>query len=165
MCMKYINTTAVCYKSLQIENNQIVSFNGPFDAIKALNEDKGYATDDFVVVTQLDFIGTNNPEKVCENPLEQGEKLDFVIRLTKCSRSEGNRLCLDLDKFSIDLADMREKNQIEMACFGFLNYTRMTQIDKIRLPLGTGKYVIKVLVKKAQESDYQIQAMTGLSIL
>lgn len=165
MCMKYINANAMCFKSVIIENNQIVSFTAPFNAMKSVNDEEGISTDDFAIVTQIDILGTNNSENKTENPLESGRTLDFKIRLTKLDRIEENRLGFDVDNFSIDLTEMKENKRTEKACFEFFNYTRMTQINKLHLPAGTGRYVIKVLVKYAEDEEYQIQSMTGLSIL
>lgn len=165
MCMKYINANAMCFKSVIIENNQIVSFTAPFNAMKSVSDEEGIFTDDFAIVTQIDVLGTNTPKNKAENPLENGKKLDFKIRLTKIDKIDENRLGFDVDNFSIDLAEMKENNRTEKACFEFFNYMRMTQIDKLHLPAGPGRYVIKVLVKYAEDEYYQIQSMTGLSIL
>lgn len=165
--MKYINAVASCYKSISNDKDSILSFNAPFEVMKAVTDEDGLSTDDFTIVTQLNFLGTSKEKHIEENPLEQGKTLDFIIRLTKCDKSEENRLGFDVDKFSIDLNEMKKKKLAEMACFGFLNYTRMTKIDKLSLPAGQGKYVIKILVKYAEDNDskYQIQAMSGLTIL
>ena len=166
MCMKYINTTVTCFKSINIENNKIISFNAPFNNIKSTSDDKGkLLVDDFSVVTQIDFLGTNNFERKSENPLEQKKTIDFVIRLTKCNKDLEKRIGVDLDAFSINLNDMHEKKQVDFACFGFLNYTRITNVTQLDLQGGTGGYVIKVLVKDSESSDYTIQSMTKLTIL
>ena len=165
MCMKNVNANAMCFKSVVIENNQIVSFTAPFNAMKSLSDENGICTDDFSIVTQIDILGTNNRESKAENPLESNRQLDFKIRLTKLDKVDEKRLGFDIDNFSVDLAEMKEMSKTEMACFEFFNYTRMTQIDKLHLPAGPGKYVIKVLVKYAEDENYQIQSMTGLTIL
>lgn len=164
MCMKYINTTAMCFKSVSMENDKIISYNAPFKSIKS-SDNGGISVDAFSIVTQIDFLGTNNETHKYENPLEQKQHIDFIIRLTKCDKDEEKRIGLDLDLFSIDLEDMYEKNQVDMACFGFLNYTRITNVNKLSLPGGIGKYVIKVLVKDSNTNEYAIQSMTSLNIL
>lgn len=165
MCMKYINTTARCFKSILMENDKIISYNAPFKSIKSNSDSDVISIDTFSVVTQIDFLGTNTDSNKMENPLEQKQKIDFIIRLTKCDLDETKRIGFDLDTFSIDLEEMYDKEQVYMACFGFLNYTRITNIDKLTLPGGTGKYVIKVLAKQSNQSEYAIQSMTYLSIL
>lgn len=165
MCMKYINATATFFKSITIENNKIISFNAPFSSIKSTDEKSGLSIDDFAIVTQVDFLGTNNPSHVVENPLEQKKMIDFVIRLTKCDKLEEKRIGFDLDSFTINLAEMYEKEQVDLACFGFLNYTRITNVDHLDLPGGTGKYVVKVLAKDSGGKEYSIQSMTKLIIV
>ena len=78
---------------------------------------------------------------------ESKKKLDFIIRLTKCSPDENQRIGCDLDTFSIDLNDMYEKRQVNQACFGFFNYTRNTKVDKLKLPGGSGNMLLKYLSK------------------
>lgn len=166
MCMKYVNATITCFKSVIIDNNKIISFNAPFESIKSTESENILTVDDFALVTQIDFLGTNNPMHIPDNPLEQKQQLDFIIRLTKCDKlDEEKRIGNDLDSFSIDLDDMYNKNQVNLACFGFLNYTRITNIKKLDLPGGTGKYVLKLLIKDSRESEYTIQTMTKLTII
>jgi len=91
--------------------------------------------------------------------------IDFIIRLTKCNKLEEKRLGFDLDCFSINLKEMARCGQIENACFDFMNYTRITNIDQLDLPGESGKYVIKVLVKNSEDQTYTIQLMISLTIL
>lgn len=165
MCMKYINTTATCFKSVTMEKDKIISFNAPFQCIKASDGNDGLMIDNFYIVTQIDFLGTNCEEHKMENPLEQKRTIDFIIRLTKCDRFEEQRIGVDLDSFSIDLGEMYEEEQVDLACFGFLNYTRIINVSDLDLPGGTGKYVIKVLVKDSDDKEYTIQSMTQLTIV
>lgn len=165
MCKKYINATTSCYKSTTILNNAIHSMNAPFRSIKSRSEDNTLCIDDFVVLTEISFIGTKNKENEFDNPLEQDKKVDFIIRLTKCDKEFENRIGLDLDKFTIDLKEIREKNQVNKACFDFYNYTRIINTGIIKLQGGTGKYVIKVLVKYAEDNDYSIQSIAPLTVL
>lgn len=165
MCMKYINTTATCFKLVTMDNNKIIAYNAPFNSIKSIEENNELFLDKFSIVTQIDFLGTSSPEHKADNPLEMKKRIDFIIRLTKCDPIIENRLGRDLDCFTINLAEMYEKDQVDKACFDFLNYTRITNIDKIDLPRGTGKYVIKVLIKNSEDKEYSIQSMTKLLII
>ena len=164
MCMKYVNATVTCFKSVTIDNNKIISFNAPFKSIKSTVNDNVLIVDNFALVTQIDFLGTSNSSHRPENPLEQKQKLDFIIRLTKCDQLEQKRIGKDLDIFSVDLDDMYKKNQVDLACFGFLNYTRITNVTQLDLAGGIGKYVLKILIKPSHEINYTIQAMTKLTI-
>ena len=160
MCMKYVNATVGCYKSVIEVNKKLVSYNFPFDTIDV--EDKKPAICDFQIVTQISIRGTLNEREKQSNPIEKKKKLEFVLRITKCDADESKRQGSDLDRFVIDL----EKEKIQMACFGFYNYNRITYVNHLKLPYGTGKYVIKVLVKEVGQSDddFSIQSMYALTI-
>lgn len=165
MCMKYINATTRCYKSITVVDNNVMSYNIPFTSIRHDNDETGITISKFSIVTNIDFLGTLNENNKKENPLDNKDTLDFIIRLTKCSSEESKRIGYDLDCFSIDLNEMYATNQIGKACFDFLNYTRTTKVDELELPGGVGKYVIKILVKKAKEKEYTIQSMTQFIVV
>lgn len=166
MSIQNINTTVTCYKSVTMDKNSVISFNAPFNSIKAISYEKGWAIDNLVIVTQIDFLGTINESLALNNPLELKKTIDFIIRLTKCDRDEEMRLGYDLDIFSVNLDDMYSKNQVKRACFDFLNYTRITNIDQmLNLPGGVGNYVIKILIKNSEDTEYTIQTMSQLSIV
>lgn len=161
MCIKNINANISCYKSISTLNDFIVSLNAPFSSLK-MNENN-YSIDDFVVLTQFNFLGTNNIESQKSNVLFNRDKIDIIIRLTKCDTNESKRLGIDLDKFIIDLNQAYKDKQVSTACFDFYNYTRITRIDSINIP-SPGLYVIKVLIKTEKEEKYTIQAMNKLFI-
>lgn len=165
MCKKYVNVSSRCYKSITSIENSVVSYDVPFVSIRHDNGANGVTINKFAIVTSIDFLGTNNETHRKENPLECKQTLDFIIRLTKCSSEEGKRIGYDLDSFSINLGEMYEKEQVNKACFDFLNYTRTTKVDNLDLPGGVGKYVIKVLIKDSKEKEYTIQAMSQLIVV
>lgn len=164
MCMKYVNANASCYKSITTYNDRYLSYDAPFESIPAVsgNEDECYV-DDFKIITNINFLGTNNDQFKADNVLVQREKLNVMVRVTKCAAAEQDRLCLDLDKYDIDLSEYHKKGLISHACFDFLDTTRITNVNRLRFP-GTGKYVIKILIKKDSDSDYSIQSMSKLII-
>lgn len=165
MCMKYINVTTRCYKSITTEENNIVSYDIPFTSIRCNDDENGHIyINNFSIVTHINALGTNNDKHKNDNPLEKGRKLDFIIRLTKCSTDESKRIGYDLDSFTIDLGGIQESGKAERACFDFVNYTRTTNVDKLELPGGIGRYVIKVLVKDSEENEYTIQTMFQLTV-
>lgn len=164
MCMKYVNASARCYKSITSVGNNVVSYDIPFTSIRHDNESDLISIGKFSIITNIDFLGTSVEEHKKDNPLESRKTLDFIIRLTKCSNDVEKRIGYDLDCFSIDLNEMYETGQVNTACFDFLNYTRTTNVDKLDLPGGVGKYVIKVLIKDSEEKDYTIQAMSQLIV-
>ena len=165
MCMKYVNASTRCYKSITSADNNIISYDIPFTSITHDNIDKEIAITKFTIVTNIDLLGTSNEKHKPENPLESKKTLDFIIRLTKCSNTDVERLGYDLDTFSIDLSQIYESGQVGKACFGFLNYTRTTSIDTLKLPGKTGKYVIKLLIKDSKDLDYTIQTMSQLTVV
>lgn len=165
MCEKYINATTRCYKSATYIDDYIRSYNVPFSDISHDTDANGDSIGDFILVTMIDFLGTGNEAHKEENPLESRKKLDFIIRLTKCSSDKDKRIGYDLDTFSIDLDELHKKNQVNQACFEYLNYTRTTKVDKLVLPGGVGKYVIKVLVKESDKDGYSIQTMSPLVVV
>lgn len=165
MCKKYVNVSARCYKSVTSVDNSVMSYDIPFTSIRHDDDKNGVSVSKFTIVTTIDFLGTNNETHKTENPLESKRKLDFIIRLTKCSNDENKRIGYDLEKFSIDLEDIYKNDQVNKACFDYVNYTRITKIDKLGLPGGLGKYVIKILIKDAKEDDYTIQTMSPLTVV
>lgn len=165
MCMKYINASVRLFNSVTVVENNVMSYNIPFTSIRHDNNEKGIAINKFSIITNIDFLGTNNAEHTSENPLANKKTLDFIIRLTKCSNDEKQRIGYDLDCFSINLEEMYKLEQVNKACFDFLNYTRTTKVDSLELPAGTGKYVVKVLIKDSEESEYTIQTMTQLIVV
>lgn len=165
MCVKYVNASARCFKSITSKENNVMSYDIPFVSIRSNNDENGVYINDFVIVTSIDFLGTNNEDNKKENLLENKKIVDFIIRLTKCSSKEEERIGYDLEEFSINLEEMYEKNKVNTACYDFLNYTRTTNVEKLYLPGGLGKYVIKVLIKDSEDTKYSIQTISQLMVL
>ena len=164
MCMKYINATTYCYESVVSLDEKPVSFNHPFNGVVATKHaDGSFSIGGFKIVTQMSLLGTNTEENKSTNIIEQKGRLDAIIRLTKCDPNEKNQLGSDLDSFSIDVQKMA--SQIDVACYQFMNYTRITEVSGIDLVAGIGNYVIKVLVKNADDSEYTIQTMSRLKVI
>ena len=160
MCMKYLNVTSNFYKSIIEENNRYLSFNVPFVSIEAKEENNSLFIEHFSILTNFNFLGTNNEKQKKENVLVNREPISVLIMLTKCSKNPENRLGSPLDEFKIEF----ENDNIEQACFEFYNTSRITNVDKIDLPAGRGNYVIKVLVKRCSSDDYTIQYMSKLIV-
>lgn len=165
MCKKNVNAIIRCYKSITTVDNNIMSYDIPFKSIKHDTNSSIMSVSDFNVVCQIDFLGTADDSHKKNNPLENKATLDFILRLTKCSSDESKRLGYDLDNFSIDLNQMYQASQVDTACFDFLNCIRTTRVDRLELPGGTGKYVLKLLIKDATEDEYSIQTMSSLIIV
>lgn len=165
MCMKYLNATLSCYKSVVMVDNSVTSLNWPFDKISAnINEDGNFFIEDFFVVTQINLLGTQKEDKKQYSTLEKRENLEVKIRLTKCDKDENNQRYIDLDCFVIDFNNEENKKNIHTACFDYFNYKRITTVHSIELPLGTGTYVIKVIVKEASQKKETVQSMNYLYV-
>ena len=159
MCMKYVNSVTTCYSSMNTSNDNIISFNMPVNGVSVANTECP-SIDKLVLLTQFNFLGKNKKFSVLDNE----DCIDIIIRLTKCSKEPDLRLGCNLDEFSIDFAEIKRKNEQQTACFDFYDYMRITMVEDFKLPYGVGKYVIKVLIKKKNDSNFTIQSMTNLSV-
>ena len=168
MCMKYINSTVECYLSTSYNSQeQPIAFYYPFNTITAVKEEDGsFSIGGFSIKTGICVLGTDNPLHFDENPIVQGARLHFTIRLTKCARDPKKRLGIDLDEFDIDLTKVKDEDVFSQACYPFLNYNRITKIEKITLPPdGFGGYVLKVLVRdNLSHKEDSIQTMHEFAV-
>lgn len=165
MCMKYLNATVSCYGSVSIHNNRILSLIEPFDVISATKDPNGtISIKNFYVVTHINMLGTNKEDCKQNSTLEKRETLSVRIRLTKCDKDENNQRYFDLDTFTVDLKEEENKRNIHKACFDYFNYKRITPVESLALPYGSGKYVIKVTVKEPSQEKETIQTMTYLYV-
>lgn len=166
MCMKYVNSTIECYRVVVPNSKGEVSiFYDPFDTITAVsNGDGSFSIGGFALKTGICVLGTDNEEHKLENPIIQRDKLFFKLRLTKCSTDTEKRLGMDLDEFEVDLGELQEEGLASIACYPFVNFGRVTFIDRIKLPEnGFGKYVIKVLVH--DERNHKIDSIQSMMLL
>ncbi len=167
MCMKYVNAFVGCCESVvRDDENQILSYQGPFNSIRAKEDaDKNAIIADFSVVTHVNLMGSSD-EHASDNIILNEGKLSVTIRLTKCIKNVSDPPGIDLDSFELDVKDLQRRNKISKACYPFLNYTRVTRIDKVSIPpdVGVGNYVIKVLVSADDNPVQVIQSMSALQI-
>ena len=167
MCMKYINATTRCYKSvIKNDNGQILSYGEPFVEIIG-NMVNGYAViRNFVIQTEVSVLGTANPEHESENPISRKDKLHFTLRLTKCDPDETKRTGTDLASWEIDFKQLSEEKALSLACYPFYNKMFVTQVKEIEFPyFDTGKYVLKVLVRNTDNpEDDTIQSMSDFFV-
>ena len=161
MCMKRVNATVSLLGSIEYDSNgNPIVLNKPFNQILASIDDDGdYYIDRFNIFTTINLLGTNDANDT-ENVIRNKGSVDVKIRLTKCDEDESKQLAIDLDEFKIDT----RKHRIDEACFEFMDFKRITRVPKIKLPLGTGLYVIKVLMKRSEDKKYTIQTMYQLYI-
>ena len=162
MCMKYVNATISCYESIDLTNESAVkSFNNPIDVIDC---DVNNIISNLSMVTQISIRDTLKEAEFNNNILHQNGAIDIIIRLTKCDADENKRLYVDLDSFTVDLAQERKNGNVKKACFDYFNLTRITKIDEVHLPSERGYYVLKVLVSKSGQNNFSIQSMSSLRV-
>ena len=165
-CMKYINVSTGCYESVSMTpDNRIISFNGPLKSIGCQKDNSNvWITDKFSIVTSIGFLGTNSDANKANNPLCTNETIIVTLRLTKCNQDIEKRVANDIDSFEVDLKHARDTEQVEKACFDYYNYMRITNVNGIPLEVGPGKYVLKVLLKRVNDTEPTIQAISTLII-
>lgn len=167
MCVQNVNATLSLFtdvKNMEIQGNQ--EFIRPFDIIvsKSINNNKYIGG--FYIVVDINLLSTTNEHKKETNVVYNRAKIDILVRLTKISDDEEKRLSLDIDEFTIDASD---DNLVKTnACVDYINYKKIKKIDTNAIQLspnaGTGKYVLKVLVKRPCDTEYQVQSIYGLRI-
>lgn len=167
MCMKYVNAAIECFLSVREEKGCPIVFINPFDEILSNKKEDGkFYLPDFKLITNINIIGTADQIKQTDHILyRDGGKLDFIIRLTKCHRDINRRIYYDLDSFSLDIKSLRKSDQMDMACFDFVNYARKTNVLSFGLK-ENGPYVIKLLIKDEKQGDdeYSVQFMKRLDV-
>lgn len=162
MCIKYINTNTALFKNVTKNNSDVTGFLEPFDCIIADCIDNVVSIKDFNIVTYINLMGSKN--KNVDNILTDGKTLQVCIRLTKCTQNSNECLSIDLDTFEIETKN--SKNIIYDACVPYLNFTRITAVDDIKLDIDNprGSYVIKTLVKTNNSEKYTVQSIYHLEI-
>ena len=169
MCMKYVNATVGLFNSVETgPNGSIVSFRGAFDYLRAQLDSSGELfSGNFVVVTHLNLLGTDNVNNVAGCHIEQKQGiLEVFVKLARVSANVEERKVRLLGQFDLDLKELEDSGQIRQACFHYLNYRRVTRIDRMVFEPGPGSYVIKVEVRwKGEESPLAVQALYPLTVV
>lgn len=159
MCMKYVNINVQCFET---KTNAILGnreFLSLLDSVKAERKDNKYSIGGFSVVTFINIRGTINKEAQ-NSPLNNKEKLDFKIRLTKLDVDKNKQTSYNLKDFSIDLSD---ESVVRKACFDYTERIEITNVDALVLD-ELGSYVIKVLVKRSSSDMYDVQMVHPIYI-
>lgn len=169
MCMKYVNAIVSPYGSISVTEGHLASLNAPLASIPCQDKEGTLCIGGFYVVTGLTFLGTSNKEHEGQNPIAQGDTIDITIRLTMCDEEFQERPYIDLDSFSVNLEDAREKGLIQKGDIEFYEYTRITTVNQnIALPKNAkpGRYVLKVIVKSNKLGiGPSIQTLTSLDLV
>lgn len=161
MCKKYINSTLSFFKSITMENQKILALNAPIDVVPIIEKNNKSYIDEFIILIQTNILENS---KQINNPITDDEQLDFIVRLTKCSKNKNERLGYDLNKFTINIKELKDNNMLDKACFRFYNETRSITVSDIPLDVEEGDFVIKLLVKGKNDDDYSIQSMRKIRI-
>ena len=159
MCMKYINTNVQCFSTSIKDLFGNIGFSSILESVKSEQRDSKFVIDNFSIVTFVNVRGTQS-ESNPDNPVDNGKKLNFRIRLTKLSENEEEQISYDLKDFDIDLSD---NSIIKQACFKYAERIEVTTIDKLELD-ANGAYVIKILVKDSEKELYDVQMIHHLYI-
>lgn len=159
MCMKYVNINVQCFKPKT--KSLFVNTDCPslLATVKAERKEDKYVIGGFGIATFINIRGTVN-EQNTDNPLNNKEKLDFRLRLTKLDEDKNKQKSYNLKDFSIDLS---ENSVVHHACFDYMERIEITNIDELVLD-ELGAYVVKVLVKKSAAEKYDVQMLHPLFV-
>lgn len=164
--MDSINATVDCYKSIKTtEYNSkiaIISYNYPLNVLGCKtysidrNNNISIITEDFYLVLRISILKS----------LLKKDKLEFIVRLTKCSSNPQNRLYVDLLNTVIDLKEEFAKGNIYGDTCEFYNTVEIAKIKNMKLITDEGDYLIRVLVRDATnpENKFSVQSITNFYI-
>lgn len=155
MCMQYINANVALFK--KIVKSDAISFSEPFHAIAA----DGKAVGGFSIASYFTLLGSGGGK--AKNVIDRKGELDVCIRLMKCAPDENERVSYDLDEFQINAKDATNLIHDD-ACVPYLNYKRVSNIERIGIRQPEGSWVVKILVREPGEKKYVVQSMHHLTI-
>ncbi len=167
MCVPNINATISLFSNVNnIENQGELEFCRPFDIIMSRTINDGIkCIGGFYIVIDMTLLSTNASDKMEENVVVNKEKLNVLLRLTKTSKDQDKILNLDLDTFTIDAA---VETIHENACIPYIKYKKIKKIDVNAIQLSPqaqgSNYVLKILVQRPCDSDWQLQTLYNLKI-
>ncbi len=171
--MKYVNAIITPYAkvSLDDETGAILSLTAPLATLHAITGNDGSAyLPRFETVTDLTFLGTTEEACAWNNPVCSGKKIDIAIRLTRCSDNAEERVYVDLDSFSVDLARARQDRELKRCGLEFYNICKISRFPErfIRLPSGVdgpayGSYALKVIAQ--EHGSLEQPSVQGISVI
>jgi len=158
--MLKINAICRCYNELKYNTNgQIIGYEYPFDYIQVKKLEKGkFRVPEFCIV--IDICIKDSLKE--ENPIFTNidEKLDFVIRVTKCDENEDKRYYFPLHSFCITPTDLVNKRISRSTGMDIVNHREIIVVRKLELDC-TGQYVLKVLLKD-KYGKYTVQSASQI---
>lgn len=160
MCMKYVNTNTMLFKTVKKDGDNVIGLLEPFDFLISEPDSKIISIEDFNIVTYFTIMGSRQEE----NSIFNKDKLIIKVRFTKCTPNKNESLSIDLDDYEIQLKD--SKDIVYDSCVPFLRHKRITRINSIELDVENpkGSYVFKVLVKFPNDEKYTVQSMYRLKV-
>lgn len=156
--MNWLNAIVQCF---YFDGFSFFGFGYPIGSVgctkKGLNE---YKVDKFSLGVFLNIRESVND--VENNPLNQGKKLEFKVRLTGLS---GEKWSYDLAEFTVDLSDKTLYDQFSL-CGNCLNYVDLVKACTVNglVVESPGEYVVKVLVRECGQQLYEVQCVRGLLV-
>lgn len=150
--MKYVNATIQLCASVKLDERGIVtSCSHPFDTLKVDRMENGeLKAIDFHIITRLNLMETKKedpPEANLLREINRGKNYEVLIRITKCDANPENRLSIDLGKLQLTKESL-SGHIVTSACCDFVNMVYVTSVKNLDLTLGTGTYVIKVVIRQ-----------------
>lgn len=167
MCVQNVNATISLFREVrQAEIQGAQEFVCPFDVILSNSINNKKHIGGFYIVTNITLLSTTNEKKKRTNVVYNKQKIDIIIRMTKSSTDKDKQLSLDIDEFTIDASD---KDIVKTnACVEYINYNKIKKIGTNAIQLspdaGTGDYILKVLVKRPCDEDFQVQSIYNLRV-
>ena len=158
MCKSNINIIANLYKNYTDENN-IKTFEAPFDTIIATKEEGMSYIENFFIV-----IGTSDEKKKNDNVLINKKNLKIKLRLSKLSSDPSKQYFTDLTETNVDLGS--DDIHISHACVDYVSLRQLLKVKRINLEdkIGLGNFVLKILIKTEEEEQWTVQSLTPLRI-
>lgn len=167
MCIPNINATISLFSNVNnIDNQGELEFCKPFDVIMSRTFNDGIkCIGGFFIVIDMTLLSTTSEERLKENVVVNKQKLNVLLRLTKTSKDPNKVLHLDLDEFTIDAATEIIHND---ACIPYIKYKKIKKIDVNAIQLSPqaegSNYVLKILLQRPCDEDWQIQTLYNLKI-
>lgn len=163
MCKSNINIIANLYKNYTDENN-IKTFEAPFDTIIATKEEGMSYIENFFIVIDYRILGTSDEKKKNDNVLINKKNLKIKLRLYKLSSDPSKQYFTDLTETNVDLGS--DDIHISHACVDYVSLRQLLKVKRINLEdkIGLGNFVLKILIKTEEEEQWTVQSLTPLRI-
>ena len=152
MFEKYINTNILCVDSNGRNILRGLNFSELRSSVSAKKKEEKFVVGGFDIVVFLNIRGTSSKND-SDNPVDNGGKLFFRIRLTKLDGDKNKRLSYDIKDFEVDLS----KEKKHESCFLYYEEIMVVHINDLEIN-EKGAYTVKLLVKDSpdQKKPYNV---------